>query len=344
MKVLLTGCTAQQVSVSAHGRIPTFAGLVCKALESQGVDVLWTEPHMEMDQDFISMFDQVIVGLVSPASLAANYLYPALSVASHALASGSLTIMADSPEPNKLWTGMVSTAQNPGSLLKDFHARRRDYRAASEPETAERLQRLIEHLVASQWPSVIAPRLPWSANDFLTGSIPNTGATLGLSFDRGIEQPLLTPITDRQISTDSKWYADNVDSKWVAGMAATLSHQVLPLRQKRTETLNDLALRIREGIGTLVATYRGSEPWWTPVIALSLHQKTPVVSDWRHTSILGFEWSQLAVVIEEMDEDARRELAIGQVQAYLDSIPDFADESFRLMKFMDLKSSKKQRK
>ena len=335
MKVLLTGCTAQQASPAAHNRIPTFAGLVHKALVSQGAEVVWTEPSMEMDRDFITLFDRVIVGLVSPGSLVAHYIYPALSVAEVAFRTGRLVLMADAPEPHNLWAGLTSAGQNEGSLVKDFYARRKDFARASESETYSRLQGFVEALTALEWPLTLAPALPWSPEGVLDRHIPNLPPELALelSFDQGLELPLPTTI----IEPDPRevWVADAPTSQWTKQVRANISLPIEPLRSSRRDSAADLAERVRASLGTLVTAYRGREPWWTPVVRLSLLQGTPVVSEWRHTSRLGEPWSHLATYVESLDLGARRELAREQEKAYVASLPEFSSEASRLMQTLD---------
>lgn len=331
MKVLLTGSTAQQISPAVHERIPTFAGLVYKALVGQGVEVVWVEPHMEMDENFVDLFDLVIVGLVSPGSLAANYIYPALSVAQVAADKGKLVILTDSPEPHKLWAGIQSAVQNEGSLVKDFYARRRDFKAALEPKTYQRLHGFLGALLSVEWPLTLAPRLPWTSELFLSRHIPTLTPerTLGMMFDKGMDLPLASTIIEPE--ERRTWVADTPTSAWTMQVASTIALPIEPIRTERRDTSADLASRLCGSVGTLVTTYRGREPWWTPVVLLSLLQRTPVVSDWRHTSVLGASWSNLASYVEGLTFDERRDLALGQHAAYEQAVPEFLTESSRLL-------------
>jgi hypothetical protein len=330
VKVLLTGCTAQHISSAVNERIPTFAGLVHKALESQGAEVIWIEPCMEADQDFISMFDSVIVGIASPGSVAANHIYPALWIASLAQRSSKLTLMVDTPEPHKLWAGLSSVAQNPGTLVKDFYARRKGFREAMDTERQETLQGFVGSLVAEEWPLTLAPALPWTDPSFLTRHLGGLAEnrSLAIRLDRGLELPIYNPIVE---SVDKLvWHADHPTSSWTARLAGTLRYPTAPARENRLETAVDISNRLRGSLGLLVTTYRSNEPWWSPLIALALEQRTPIVSEWRRTSALGVEWSQLAASIEDLSLGDREDYAKRQADAFYECIPSFEDEFRRL--------------
>lgn len=289
-----------------------------------------------MDQDFVSMFDRVVVGLASPASVAANHIYPALWVASLAHKFSKLTIMVDTPEPHKLWSGLTSAAQNRGTLVKDFYARRKGFREAVVSERQAVLQGFVEALVVEEWPLTVAPALPWTDTEFLTRHIPRLAdsRSLGLKFDEGLDLPFYNPMVE---PTEHKiWYADSSASSWTQRVAGTLSHPVQSLRQNRMDTIVDVSNRIRGSLGLLATTHRGNEPWWTPTIMIALSQRVPVVSEWRYTSLLGPEWSQLAASVELMTFEDRREFAREQAKIYSKAVPKFSEESALLVRAMSL--------
>lgn len=341
LRILITGCTSQHISTSAHERIPTFAGLLHDSLREAGEIVVWSEPSMEMDRKFVSMFDKVIVGLVSPTSIAANRIYAALSVAEHAWSHGNLVLLADSPEPHRLWSGITSSYSNYDSLAKDFYARRKDYIAATEQKTYARILEFLGALTHSEWPETIFPELPWSVRDVVERGIPNlpSSKAIGLSFDRRIELPppkTLTPIEDTGL-----WSADSDTSAWVTKTAATLALPVAPVKVGRLDDLTSLEGRLRGSVGTLISTYRGGSAWWTPLIAISLLSSTPVVTDWRLTSPLGDEWSHLPSTVETLDTSSRIRLAETQYKSYMEHTPSGDAELERLFNALSLTPKKK---
>jgi len=325
MRVLLTGCTSQHVSKSINDRIPTFAGLLKKALTGASNDVVWIEPSMSMDEEYVSSFDLVIVGLVSPNSLVANYLYPALSVAEHAYRSGNLVLMTDAPEPQRLWAGLVAVSASPESLLKALYARRKDYDKACAPEVEKRLKGFIQALTSDEWPLTIAPSFPWTDPTFLTRHIPTLTQerSAGINLDSMINIGSL-PDADE----GSYWCAEAPVTPWSTKMSKTLALPVVPLKQDRADDMPVIVERLRGSIGTLVSTHRGGEPWWTPAVSISLKAYTPVISDWRATEHLGWIWSMLPANIEEMSLEVRRDLATQQAASYksntLDSMRSMA--------------------
>ena len=108
MKVLITGCTAQQASSKTALRTPTFSTLIAQALKDGGASVSIAEPSIYMSKEALQEYDTVLVGVAPPTSLSANKIYPAFSVASKAREIGNLALFLDAPEQYKLQSSLKS--------------------------------------------------------------------------------------------------------------------------------------------------------------------------------------------------------------------------------------------
>lgn len=318
MRILITGCTAKQVSSSVNNRIPTFAGLLVETLVSRGIDVTWGKPDLDdMNEAFVSSFDSVLVGITSPASLSANYIYPALSVADYANKAGILSFFIDAPEPHRIWAGIMSTIQSQDGLKKDFYARRKSFRQGTSPGTYDRLYAFLEALRGSPWPLTVAPTLPWTKEGFLSRHIPNLydENVLGLALD----QQIVVPTTD-STPEEIRWLLDDPATPWSKEIVKTLSLSAAPLRESKHDRLESLVSRLSSAVGTLVSTYRSNDPWWSPAVYTSLLCGSPVVSDWRLTADLGACWSGLPVSLEGASLEERSLIAKQQKESYEDSL------------------------
>jgi len=322
MKILITGCTAQQASVKTALRTPTFSALLAKAFEDGGVDVSVIEPSVHLTTEQLSEYDQVIVGIAPPTSLSANKVYPAFSIANKARKIGNLALFIDAPEPYKLQASLKSVSLNVADLTKEFYQRRKSYSHLVEnPEVKADVYEFNEFLYTQEWPTTYFPSFPWSNASAINQSIPNASLKnlVAVNLDAQI---LRAPYVESQFHILKEyWTCDSMATKWSSNVTATLKYDVIPSRASRWEKETYTLERIKKSIGTLVTVYRGNEPWWSPVLAQSLSVGVPVVTDWRNTAVIGPEWTHLASSIEEMTDSERFDLAVAQKESYLLAIP-----------------------
>lgn len=322
MRVLLTGTTSQHISKEMHRRVPTFAGLLNQVLQSTGAEVDWEAPELTMGEEYLYEFDRVIVGVSSPASLAAYHAYGALSVVEHMYGTGRLSLFVDSPEPHRVLAGLQQVSRGADALLKPLYGRRKGFLQAHDEEMTPRLLKAAEWLSEAPWPVTYHPDLPWSLSGAMSRHIPliSPERAVPLQVDRMILRDF-----DNNSEETRNWVADDISSRWTKTIAQTLANPVAPAKAKRTDTAEDMMLRLSTSLGMLASVYRGGDSWWTPSVALALSAGTPVVSDWRLTSSLGDCWSLLATNIEQMSSDERTDLAAGQRKTYEDRLPDMSE-------------------
>ena len=322
MRILITGATAPQASEKTAQRIPTFASMLAKELSAEGGhEVDFLEPSFSFEKTFLSEYDIVLVGVAPPTSLSANKVYPAFAIANRAKELGNLALFIDAPEPFKIPASLKSCYLNISDLQKDFYSRRKEYKTfTSNPELAKEVYDFIEFLYRRPWPVTLYPALPWSEAGAITSAIPNISEKrlYGINLDHQTFNNTSLPSLD---GLDSNyWVADQPSTKWTKSIALTLNNRVSPIRQSKWDSAEAIEQNILGSTGTLISVYRSSEPWWTPFVAKSVALGTPVVTDWRYSSVVDGTWGFLASTIEEMSPKQREGLALQQAETYRNSI------------------------
>lgn len=338
MKVLITGCTAQQSSINVTKRTPTFASLFSKMLNDCEVSAEVKDPSIYMSEDEVSQYDAVFVGVAPLTSLSANKMIPAFSIAAKAQKVGNLNLFIDAPDQYKLQSSLKSCYLNITDLQKPFYSRRKNYSDfVSDKNLKEEVYGFINFLYSERWPTTVFPAFPWSKNTrSITKNIPNL-TEINL-FPVLVDMKLFkAPYINQDFSMEMEyWTCDSPRTDWAKTTVSGLKYPVLQTRESTWQTETDINQRIKKSIGTLVSVYRGGEPWWSPVLAQSLSLGKPVVTDWRHTSYLGSEWSYLASSVEEMSDSQRFDLAGFQKEIYLKTLPTSDDVIENLLQTIQL--------
>lgn len=331
MKVLITGCTAQQASRKHAERTPTFSNLLAQSFKNAEVDVTYASPNISWDESDLEKYDLVIVGISPTTSISANKIYPAFVAANKCRKIGNLSLLIDAPESFKI-PPSLNAWSNEASTFKSFYDRRRNYFDVVEsPELKSEVQGFVEYLSTEKWPTTFYPSFPWSNTDLLTKYLPNLSAEnlVGVNVDSYI---ILQPEqTKNYYMTDEYWVCDTFNSS-TKPHSQMLTKKIISPKEHVWESESETLSRIRHSIGTIISTYRNGESWWSPVFAQSLSQGVPVVHDWRITGYMGEEWTYLPTSIELMDYVERTELAFAQKQSYLNQLPTQDDIKEKLTK------------
>lgn len=337
MKVLVTGFTATQCSENASNRLSTFTGLFKNALDELHCDVTWSKPKLSMDKEYLSQYDMVIVGVASPHSVSANYVYAGLWVASQAKELGKLRLLIDAPDPYWIWSGIRDCNDNPHKLFKEFYSRRDNYFQAQEPKYAESIYKFLNHLYTEQWGKTIVPSMPWFSREVVSNAIKNlnTEDVIGICYDRDV----IDASYDRlEPSYGTYWCADAPKSAWTKRVVKSLTYEVSPIKLNKYDKNTEILSRMENSIGTLISTYQNNDPWWSIAISQSIAVGVPVVTDWRHTSWVGAEWAFLPSTIEEMSPSQRLIVAQSQKDFYRDATPSREDSLQKTAEALDNQS------
>ena len=328
MKVLITGSTASQTTLGK----PTFANFLYESLVRADVDVKFvSKPSIDMSMEELKGYDKVLVGIAPPTSVTAYKVYPAFAIGYRAWKLGNLEMFIDSPEPHKLQASINSCRTQKTDLTKEFFSRRKNYSDfVSSNQLQNEVNGFIAFLFGRKWPNTYYPAFPWSKNT----TVYQDSLVLG-------KHSLIPLVPDswlfskNYVSTENAtqsryWTADVTNTVWFRGVREQLTQEVFSAQSKRSETEQDVIDRVRGSIGSLVSVYRQGQPWWSPLLAQSLSMDVPVITDWRHTSYMGAEWSYLATSVEEMSHTERYELASFQKESYINNIPSWDEVSGEL--------------
>lgn len=331
MKVLITGCSAQQASNKHAQRTPTFASLLVKAFADAGVVADHVEPSISYTEEQLSKYDLVVVGITPPTSITANKIYPAFAMAARARKIGNLALMIDAPDSMKIQPSLKACYADPKSFYKDFYNRRKNYSdVVQDLDLQQEIQGFVRFLIEDKWPTTFYPVFPWSTKKFAE-YLPNLDQEKLVPVSVDSYLIIQAPAAQNYYETKKYWTCDGLQTPFGVAHSKMIRHSVEPTRETKWEPQAETLARIRGSIGTLVATYRNDESWWSPALAQSLSQNVPVVHDWKLTRHLGPEWNHLATNIEDMDSAGRLDVAFHQKQSYLKSLPSHEETSQRLL-------------
>ena len=337
MKILITGCTASQSSVSSTMRSTSFTSLLHNAFNDLGHEVFLTKPHLSYTKEFLDQYDLIFVGLASPSSISAHYSYGAFALANKARELGKLRLIVDMPEPQKIKNTIRDFYTGTDDFYKDFYSKRIQYDQASTPENKEQILSFIGHLHNEKWEQTFVPSMPWFSKKFITDNMPNIDEDklVALCFDR----QLIDQSEDRNTPVyKSYWCADNPKSAWTKKISNSLTLPIYNTRNNNYSTDQMIIDKMKNSVGTLVSTYQGGDPWWSIAISQSLIAGVPVVTEWRHTAELGAEWAYLPSTIEEMSQEERMIVAQNQKDFYREAVPSYTDSLEKTTRALDNQS------
>jgi hypothetical protein len=326
-RILLTGMTSSHTSDLTNKRSLGYAGILYGVLTDAGHNVLWDNPEIGWDDNYLDTFDSVLCGISPLGSLTANRVYGALNVIDAMYDSHKLTLFFDAPEPSLIATSLRSVYTKPENLTKDLYSKRKFFNEATEPEHAARLYSAVQRLVEDQWPITLYPDLPWKQADFMP-SMPSglQDRLLGMNLDAHI----LERDSDDSLDRSNHWVTDSVSSPWVSKTAQGLIRTITPLVSGISKTDDIVRAQLLGSSGALVSPYKRSGTWWTPLYAHAMNTTTPVATEWRESSNIGPAWNLLASQIEAMSPAERNEVARVQRGSYLDNIMTAGQSSLLL--------------
>lgn len=334
--ILITGMSSPHTSMSANVRSLSFAGCVTLVLTLQGHSVTQADPDVKWKKEDLDNYDVVLVGLSPLTSLSANKVYGALNVISILKGSDKLRIFIDAPEPAKITASLRAISKTPDNLTKSFYSNRRGFDVASQSAVKKRLLKVVEDLLAAEWPVTIYPSLPWGSIDSIATQLPDL---VGNSLQ---EVNLDSYFIQEPISVDErrdKWVVETYSTKWVDSAIAMLESPTVPMKWNKGWTDTQVLSQIAGSMGALISPYKGGT-WWSYRLIQCLNTLTPIATDWKESRLLGEPWSHLASYIESASPEERAVLAQGQRETYIGSIPSKRDAAITLSDALGLYSRK----
>jgi hypothetical protein len=317
-KIFLTGMSAPQASPSANSKNLSFAGLINTALTDAGHEVVWASPSVYMTKETLEEFDAVVVGVSPITSMGANRVYGALNVIQTLWESDKLTLFIDTPTPSQIEVSLKSVINNPDSLIKPFFSYRKEYsNVVADKKLLENALNAVNLLYKEDWKRPVYAKLPWKSIDSIKMASNVKRNLIGLNLDSYV-------ISDSEIEEErvQKWVYDSSDSPWYKNQIQFLKLPTLPMKINRGSVDSDVLNQMSRSVGALISPDRRDGTGWTYRYIQALNTKTPIITDWKESGVLGDAWSVLAYSIEEMSQSRRDLVSLAQKESYLASIPD----------------------
>lgn len=315
-RILITGMSAPQMSMSANKRSLSFAGAIEKVLTEAGHTVVMMEPDITWTVENLDYYDAVLVGVSPLTSLSANKAYGALHIIDVMYSSDKLTLFIDAPHPAQITASLRAISSTPENLTKPFFSYRKGYQLVNSPDVSKRLIKTVNKLLSGKWPKTIYPSLPWHDVTLIERELPEGLVLTGINLDAYLIEP-------RSNKTDvrfNRWAAEGPTTTWAKSIAKTLSFPIVPIRWNKGWKDEECYDQILMSSGVLLPQYKGGT-WWTYRYAQAMNAQTPIATEWRESSSIGDSWSMLASPIETMTNQERNALSTRQTAEYLTSIP-----------------------
>lgn len=319
----MTGMSSAHTSPKVHATSLGFFGALHQALTTiGGHEVAWGVADIRLTKQDLDKFDVIFVGISAPTSVSANNSYGALNIINLLYGSPKLRLVVDSPQSWQIEQSLNSILSNPGSLIKDFYSKRPGYQVAKT-----KLTELVEAcsiLAKAEWPTTIAPALPWKSTESIEDNLPlgAKGKVVAISLD----SMLINPENQYSMGRTDTWLIDRTDTEWAKKAANSVSSEIQNIKVSKKETDLDVELKIKTSLGVFISPQkRRGGTWWTYRYIQALNLNTPIATEWRESSRLGRDWSLLPPQIEDMSDIERSYLAANQKQTYTSNLPNRQD-------------------
>jgi hypothetical protein len=328
MKVLFTGM------LSAHCKVPTDVAnktfytafsLVFRDLYPDA-EIEWKAPSLSWDEEYLSQYDFIFIGMVPPTSMSANMVYGTLKCLDTVYDWPNVRLIMDSPQLWQYVPGLSAISKDPTYLVSKFYSKRPGYRQADTYKTLSSFKRVADRLLNEKWPKVIYPELPWHdsvrKSELISDYLGNVTDLMGLNLD----SYFLSSNPEYKEVFDAPWSVDSYKSKWAEKLSRTVSMAFSEL--KLGKTFNDVHAEaaLRSSVGLIVPPAdRNVGTWWSYRYVQGLLSGVPVATEWTESKVLGPAWAVLPYQIEDMTPAERRELAQKQLEAYKNNALSFSE-------------------
>jgi hypothetical protein len=329
MKVLFTGM------LSAHCKVPTDVSnktfytafsLVFRDLYPEA-EIEWKAPSLAWDEEYLSQYDFIFIGMVPPTSMSANMIYGTLKCLDTVYDWTNVRLIMDSPQLWQYAPGLSAISKDPTYLVSSFYSKRPGYKQADTYKTLSSFKRVAERLLTEKWPKVVYPELPWHdsarKSELISDHLPHVTDAFGLNLDGYF---LNNKNPDYREISDAPWSVDSFKSKWAGKLSRTVAMEFNEL--KLGKSFNDVHAEalLRTSIGLIVPPAdRNVGTWWSYRYVQGLLSGVPVATEWTESKALGPSWAVLPYQIEDMTPAERKELAQRQLEAYKDNALSFSE-------------------
>jgi hypothetical protein len=332
-KIFITGMSAQHASPSSNQKNLNFAGVVSSVIGASGHEVTWASPSVYMTKESLDAYDVVLVGVCPITSVGANRVYGALSVISLLWGSNKLRLFVDGPSQSQIEVSLKSSLSNPQSIVKSFFSYRKEYsNVSSDLDIQSRIMNGIELLLNEDWVTTIVPSLPWTQFEHikLSKNAKSNLELVNLDAHLIINQPTSNEKAE-------KWCVDSYSSKWSKSVVSSLTLPHSPMKWSKGWTDEQVMSQVSRSVGAIISPDQRDGTWWSYRYIQALNSNTPIVTDWKDSQSLGFEWTILASSIESMSQQKKDLLATAQKELYVASIDSKKKSTDKLKNILGVK-------
>jgi hypothetical protein len=332
MRILVTGCTSQQIGRGTKLGYEPVIDLYVKALRDLGHTVDHRPVDLDAEGDF-KTYDRVFVGLVPAGSMAATYLIEAL-VTLHRARDRATVYVDDWNFPAILghlrgcrrWPRKrIMAAPVSGNRQKDWARKRKNWselRAALD-RTAER------------WPTVLIPRYAWGSNslgeEFPADVVHLDPTGYARSYTTLAEKMRTKRWVLGTVSDQRKWL-DSLNLRWpVVYAGGTASKAEVKFQEA------DLVQLYQTSWGVLSPPYKRlfGTGWWRNRFLYAARHGAVLLCDPQEAPQLGEPYGQAEHRIETWAINDLRELARSQHRRFFRSVWGPKEMQLKLMEVLD---------
>lgn len=323
--IAISGMTASQSSYRSFNSKASFIGLVASELKDSGVAVHFIEPSVLLKKSDLDQYDHVLLGIAPMLSLTANKVYGILHMINLLKDDDSLALFVDAPEPAKIAASLRAIDRKPEDIVKPFYSGRKQYADVAGNRKIMASVIAGAQVLATRWVyTTLYPSTPFTSDENIESQL--FGATRDVVQGVQIDSFLLsTGLNTMPKARGGYWTIDNLRTKWFRSLKNTLGHEVVEMKSNRLSTDSDVEKLIVGSSGAIISPQDDGTLWWSYRMSQALNNDTPVVSDWKITSILGDSWSLLPANVEEMDYVDIYELSVDQRKRYIAALASKQD-------------------
>lgn len=314
-RVLMTGCTSQQIGNGTRLGYGPVVDLFRDALQDAGCEV---DQRRFAPNDSLEGYDCAIVGLNPFNALTCTYLYGALDCIARAKQNGvGLILNIDDWQISILHTGRRTILREPARLAREsIRMARKDMDWAMA--NMNRLMPVVQALEDRPWPTTLIPKFEWGDASSLFAQIPSRR---NVAIDPSVyatEYPTITsPDSERYgawvlgVLSDQREWIESLHLNWPVSYAGGKKSKAdVALKEV------DLVQRYAESWGILSPPYKKlfGTGWWRNRFVYAARTGGILFSDPREANVIGSAYDLNPRDVERLTISQLRELADTQRQ------------------------------
>jgi len=323
--IAISGMTASQASYRSFHHRASFIGCVASMLKDNNVAVHFIEPSVLLKKSDLDQYDSVLLGVAPILSIAANKAYGILHMINLLKNDSRLRLFVDAPEPAKIAASLRAIDKNNDDIIKQFYSGRKQYSdVVGNKKILESALGGVRTLF-SHWDYVtLYPSSPFVGSQVVKAQLPCTDVSTVLPVE--VDSALISSeISSTATSRSRRWVVDSMNSRWFKSLQNTLGNSAVQMKSNRLSTDSDVEKMMLESQGSILSVQDDGMLWWSYRMSQAMNSRTPIVSDWKITSILGDSWSLLPANVEEMDYVDIYELSVAQRKRYTGALMNAQD-------------------